>query len=343
MLWCRLGFMSTGSALRVAALVIAMSGVGPAAAQGTFFKTPPPTTPTTTPTTPPAKPAPKTISKHARNVGRKAALSKTQFAPAATSVGNSSQIVAPERTPAEPAWPSPLVVGSLEGINDSATIRIAGHIIELHGLEHAPANDESKKLISWVEQNGGQVQCWQDHGTRSCETVPTDLNLGLALIVNGAASPTPDASEAYKVAGAAEQLRTAALKNNPSTAFMSMLAGSIVLDCEIGCTFQIYMGGYKRNNALFEQQDWAGLVDSIYANKLGMDIDYYFLGRAAEAYGAYRAAAHYYQKAAEFNASNFEPKHCLQSRLDMCGGVDLPSELGARIERTSALASYLFD
>jgi hypothetical protein len=242
---------------------------------------------------------------------------------------------------AEPAAPR-TISGALEGASDSATIRVAGRTVELYGIDHAPANDQANKLAGWVEQNGGQVTCTASNSAFHCET-SSGMDVGLAIIVNGAGLPAADAPEQYRQAGTTAQMKTAALQDNPNPALVSLFAGSIVLDCQMSCGFAEIFGGWKTNAALYARQDWVGLTNSVQKIGFQIDINYYFLGRAAEAYGAYGAAVRYYRKAGELAATDFEPNHCLRADLDMCAGVNLAAELPQRIQRASALARFEFN
>ncbi len=99
---------------------------------------------------------------------------------------------------------------------------------------------------------------------------------------------------------------------------------------------------WRRNNEAYARQDWRALVESIVSVNYRNDIDFYYLGIAAEAMGAYSAAAIYYQQAAVLAQSANVNDRCSVANGDVCGGIDVLSTVNRKLQAVMQISRFQF-
>ncbi len=107
--------------------------------------------------------------------------------------------------------------------------------------------------------------------------------------------------------------------------------GEVNLDCNLACSFS---SGTNRKSMteLYSNQNWKDLAIVITKLNFPRDVNYFYLGRAAEELGYRQAAKIYYQKAIELSTSS---KRCGYVFKYQCNGIDVPSEADAGLSRVS--------
>ena len=105
----------------------------------------------------------------------------------------------PEPLP-EPAVlpPQPeMLSGSVEKVIDTGTLRIAGEIVLLAGIEGlgSPYRDQ---LAKFIEEQGSSVRCMPSGMRHTCFV--SEVDLALAALTNGAARLASDATDKYREA-----------------------------------------------------------------------------------------------------------------------------------------------
>jgi hypothetical protein len=236
-----------------------------------------------------------------------------------------------------------VITGTVEVSPVDEHLLVEGRSITLVGLALQPTTDFSDRLGAWLARNGGQVRCVSRFGSYQCSTPFGDL--GAALVASGLAVPQPDAPDDYKALAAPLQVRASVLGEAPGPALTSLLSGAANPHCQnpLTCLPRYLFVGYARNNAAIAREDWRALVENIIKVNFQNDINFYYLGRAAEAMGAYGVAATYYEKAYSLHQSPVFDDRCENLRDPLiCGGVNLSAELPNKIRRARRLAELVF-
>ena len=105
--------------------------------------------------------------------------------------------------------------------------------------------------------------------------------------------------------------------------------GDIRLNCGVGCSFKAGTEQAKQKE-FFNNGLWYDLVNLISSTGYSEDLNYYYLGRAAEALHNYEAAKTYYSLA--------KTSHKCDGAVNNCVGFDIPKEL---LERESIIRNIL--
>jgi len=164
------------------------------------------------------------------------------------------------------------------------------------------------------------------------------------MIINAASEPTSGAPASYREPALAAKLGTAARDIHRDTGWATFSAGAAKLTCQsrFSCGLREFFSAGDATRDFYANQQWAELASNVLRINFKMDINYYYLGRAAEAIGAYRAAGVYYKEALKLSSSE-EPDDRCATRKDWCSGVDLASDVPRRLERVTAMARYQFE
>jgi peptidoglycan hydrolase-like protein with peptidoglycan-binding domain len=105
-----------------------------------------------------------------------------------------------------PAWvaPVPATAPTAEGvviepvIEDTATLLAPDRRFALAGVQGL-GEPYTTQLRHYLDRHGGHLRCFQQPAERAvCITTDDAVDLGAILLVNGAATITPDASDAYQ-------------------------------------------------------------------------------------------------------------------------------------------------
>jgi endonuclease YncB( thermonuclease family) len=156
-----------------------------AAAEGTFFKSRTASAPAQPPTT-----VPQTVDNQQKPT------------PPPTAPADESQTGSGADTgtvPGPTSEPAPeLISGPIERVVTTSTFVVAGQQFELFGVigEPAPYVDA---LSGWLNANGNRVECKPEGGKYRCFT-PGKVDVGNAVIFNGAGKAAPDAPPEYVAA-----------------------------------------------------------------------------------------------------------------------------------------------
>jgi hypothetical protein len=317
----------------IATFLIMLNPVATVQAQGTFFKPIPPAPASPTPTSP-TSPGKK----------KKPAVSKPRSGPGQSSPG------VPDT--AQPKSASSTITGAFQGIDADGSIKIENRTARLAGIILRHDAGDVPGLAEWVQRNGGEVRCDPAPVSKLIAdpaTAPTDytcrvgdLDIGLALIVNGAAVMSLDAPASYIEQATLRTARDRVARSVTSADFPAFLAGTYEAGCQsFGCTMR-WVSNYHTSEVLFAEQDWKGLAENALSVGFREDINYYWLGRAAEALGSYKAAATYYEKAMDLNRNGNNLDHCAIASTDNCGNINFVPELPGRYRNAMSMANYFF-
>ncbi len=309
-------------------------------AQSTLLKPeePPVTTPNTAPSTP-AQPKKKkrpatipTLAKH-------------------TPIISSEQGQARNAPPEAERSRGKEIVGFVQGFDEDGHLRIGSQTVILSGLFPVHLGETESAFRGWIDRNGGQVRCVvapvssliQDKAAAAPNYTcyVNGLDVGLALIINGAAKMELDGPKEYLDQSLLRQKRDDA-SVDPDPKFAAFLEGSANLDCQsFTCTMR-FASNYHQSQILMAEREWKQLANNVLDLGFREDINYYWLGRAAEALGALKAAAIYYQKAEQLMRTDDSLDHCRDASTDNCGNINLASELSAHLAAASSIANYYF-
>lgn len=317
----------------VAAFLIALNPVATLHAQGTFIKPLPPT---------PNSPAPSAPASPAKKKKPAALKSKSGLIQRSPGEPNTSQ---PESNSAS-------IVGGFQGLDADGSLKIENRTARLAGIIMRQSAGDVPGLADWIRQNGGEVRCDPAPVSKMIAdpaSAPTNytcqvgnFDIGLALIVNGAAVIAPDAPANYLEQALLRTARDRITRSATSADFPAFLAGTYELGCQsFGCTMR-WSGNYHTSEVLFAEQDWKGLAENVLSVGFKEDINYYWLGRAAEAMGSYVAAMVYYRKAEDLSHSDNSLDRCASASTDNCGNINFGPELPGRYSKAAAMANYSF-
>ena len=105
---------------------------------------------------------------------------------------------APEPMPLPPREQQPVALsGTVEQVIDTATLLVQGETVELAGIKGL-GSPYSDQLAKFIEEQGSQIRCEPIDGRYVCFVKNVDL--GLAVLTNGAARPDTDATPQYRQA-----------------------------------------------------------------------------------------------------------------------------------------------
>jgi hypothetical protein len=324
---------------KAAACVLVLSGLcllmsaGAASAQGSFFKQPPATQPKSkkapAPTPPATSSPPQTVTPQPV---------KTEPAKPLKTRPVKSQVV---QKPPPPATAN----GAFAGMTAGNVVLVGGAKFSLPDLASGPPPADGAALAAWVEHEGGNLKCGPFGGHQTCLTAGGH-DLGFALVFNGLAAPASGAPHEFQLAYAAVQLRSQLLGQDSAGLMHRLVAGSLAPSCQFIFTCGRRMAstsGYGVEQQAFARQDWPGLVHTIMDINYKMDLNYYYLGRAAEALGAVKAANAYYFQAASLYLRDGDDNHCRGHSEPLCGNLNLEAEIEAHARAIKALAPYAFN
>lgn len=104
--------------------------------------------------------------------------------------------------------------------------------------------------------------------------------------------------------------------------FNKFKAGEIVLDCDLLCSFA---NGSNRKSVmeLYDSHRWQDLAIVISKVNFPRDLNYFYLGKAAEELGYKEAAVAYYKMAVELSSTS---KRCDYVFKYQCNGIDVAEE-----------------
>ncbi len=109
--------------------------------------------------------------------------------------------------------------------------------------------------------------------------------------------------------------------------------GSVILDCGIACS-GVYIFNQNELWQRYEMHDWHGLGIAAMRSGWRQDINYFFLGRAAEGLGYPEAADRYYRMAGALATGPRGDAKCISvSRL--CRYISLPRDIYPRLTAVS--------
>jgi hypothetical protein len=224
-------------------------------------------------------------------------------------------------------------------------IFVNGKAVKLEGMTGALFPPEIiSGFKTWIASNGGTVTCMPSQieaDAYTC-TTSTNLNLSLALAINGAMLSDRSVGR-YAYARTATNAKYEAVKDDP--AFATFLSGDAVLDCQspLSCGLRLNFGGSDANNKLYTQEDWVGLAKNVIKIGFKSDVEYFYLGRAAQALLDFPAAVKYYERAEELHQSNNGLDHCAGPLTDTaCGSVVLDRDLPQGLANVQRMAAYSF-
>ena len=122
------------------------------------------------------------------------------------------------------------------------------------------------------------------------------------------------------------QNKSADISEEKSNKFSS---GDVVLDCKLSCGFA---DGYNRKKVVefFDNQRWGELAELIIKINSPRDLNYFYLGKAAEEMGYKEAAIIYYKKAIEQSKTS---KRCGYVFKYQCNGIEVPEESERALRR----------
>lgn len=320
----------------IAALLAAL-GMSPTLAQGTFFSTPPAA----------KKPQPAQPAKKDEPAKPPVQQKATPPQPAVPS-GPPPIVSKPVKAgkPASGKQSAGSIIGRPASYLNGGALNIGGKKIELAGvaaITFGPVTDQS--FLGWVDKNGGTIHCRPTARAYQCQTA-TGLDVGLAMIVNGAAEATSSAPASYRDATLAAKQGAAARDSRHTPDWVAFVAGSSKLTCQshfTSCGLREYFSGGDTMRSLYANQQWMDLASNVLRINFKMDINYFYLGRSAEALGAYGAAGAYYNEALKLASSEEREDRCSTHLSEWCSGVDLPSELPRHIERMKDMERYQFE
>jgi peptidoglycan hydrolase-like protein with peptidoglycan-binding domain len=114
-------------------------------------------------------------------------------------------LVYPDPDDDGPAWvaPVPAAAPTAEGvviepvIEDTATLLAPDRRFVLASVQGL-GEPYSTQLRHYLDRHGGQLRCFPPAERAVCMTIDDAVDLGAVLLVNGAATITPDASDAYE-------------------------------------------------------------------------------------------------------------------------------------------------
>ena len=113
--------------------------------------------------------------------------------------------------------------------------------------------------------------------------------------------------------------------------------GTIALDCQLACTLNWELAR-PQLSTLYAEEQWQPLADKVIELGYLNDLEYFYLGRAAEGLGYYDAALKYYRISGGA-ATSGDPNsllHCRTQFANTCNGVNLPGDLYPRITAVQA-------
>jgi hypothetical protein len=246
-----------------------------------------------------------------------------------------------QKAPPRPATAN----GVFGGMASGNVVLVGGLKFNLPDIVPGPAPADGATLASWVEQDGGNLKCGPFAGHETCLT-GGGHDLGFALVFNGLAAPGPSAPREFHLAYDGVQLRNQLLSQDSAGLMHRLIAGNLAPSCQFIFTCGRRMSsasGYGVEQQAFVQQDWAGLVHTIMDINYKMDLNYYYLGRAAEALGAVRAASAYYLQAASLYLRDGDDNHCRGHSEPLCGNLNLEAEIEAHARTAKVLEPYAFN
>ena len=106
----------------------------------------------------------------------------------------------------------------------------------------------------------------------------------------------------------------------------SLKAGDIRLPCQMSCSMAWGWNAIEIND-LYTKGSWSELASEVTRVGLSGDLQYFYLGRAAEGLGYITSARIYYKLSME------DPYKC-DDIFDNCDGVAIPDETLSRLEKT---------
>ncbi len=119
---------------------------------------------------------------------------------------------------------------------------------------------------------------------------------------------------------------------NDAQIMNDLRSGQALLDCQIGCAGTL--GKNLMNLAQLDAKgDWHDLAITVIDIGYENDLEYYYLGHAAEGLGFYAAALKYYRiSQAEATGSDSRLRCDGDGFTNLCNGVSLPNDLYARMQ-----------
>ena len=136
------------------------------------------------------------------------AVPASSFAPSRLHFADQAptMLVYPNSDHDRPAWvaPIPAAAPTAEGvliepvIEDTATLLASDRRFVLAGVQGL-GEPYATQLRHYLDRHGGHLRCFPQTSERVvCTTIDDTIDLGAVLLVNGAATITPDASDAYE-------------------------------------------------------------------------------------------------------------------------------------------------
>ena len=109
----------------------------------------------------------------------------------------SETATAPEPMPLPPEPQQAVLTGTVDQVIDTGTLKIQGETIELAGIKGlgSPYRDQ---LAKFIQEQGSQIRCEPISERYVCFV--SNVDLGLAALINGAARPAADATPQYRQA-----------------------------------------------------------------------------------------------------------------------------------------------
>jgi hypothetical protein len=113
--------------------------------------------------------------------------------------------------------------------------------------------------------------------------------------------------------------------------------GSVILNCQLSCSLS-WILARPQLSLLYAQQQWQPLADKVVQIGYVNDLEYFYLGRAAEGLGYYDAALKYYRISGGASTSGGPNSalHCRTQLSNNCDGINLPADLYPRIASVQA-------
>lgn len=113
--------------------------------------------------------------------------------------------------------------------------------------------------------------------------------------------------------------------------------GSAVLDCQLACQLSWELAR-PQISMLYAEEQWQPLADKVMEVGYVNDLEYFYLGRAAEGLGYYDAALKYYRISGGAATSGGPNSllHCQNQFANTCSGINLPADLYPRIAAVQA-------
>jgi hypothetical protein len=109
--------------------------------------------------------------------------------------------------------------------------------------------------------------------------------------------------------------------------------GSAVLNCQLSCHLSWQLARAQLS-LLYTEEQWQPLADKVMEIGYVNDLEYFYLGRAAEGLGYYDAALKYYRISGGAATSDDPLLRCQMS--NSCDGISLPAALYPRITAVQA-------